>query len=400
MIARDFAFLFLTRSLRMLAYGMLSVVLVLHLSAIGIDQRHVGLLLTLTLIGDTAVSLYLTTLADRFGRRRTLLAGAVLMLAAGVVFAFTGNFWALLIAATIGVISPSGNEVGPFLAVEQAALSQILTPQRRTHVFAWYNLCGSLATASGALLGGLICRQALKLRDAPADGYRAVILTYAAVGALLALLFPLLSRRIELDTPGAAKTAGLGPSRNRVLGLAALFSLDAFGGGFIVQSFMAWYFHARFGLSPVQLGTLFFIANTFSGLSGLVAARVAQSIGLINTMVFTHLPSNILLILVPLMPNAPLALTMLVLRFCISQMDVPTRQSFTMAVVRPEERSAAAGLTGVARTLGSAIAPGLAGLLYARPSLMGIPFIIAGGLKIIYDLALWVAFKRVGVDEK
>jgi MFS family permease len=354
------------------------------------------LLLTLTLAGDTVVSLFLTTRADRIGRRLMLIVGAVLMAAAGLTFAFTSKFLFLLIAGTIGVISPSGNEVGPFLPIEQAALSHVVPSQTRTAVFAWYTLAGSLATAAGSLGGGILSDLLQKSTTTPLGSYRAIVLLYAALGVLLALLFARLSPAAEVSVSGERSAfLGLGRSRNVVLRLSGLFALDSFAGGFVVQSFAAYWFYLRFGVNPATLGAIFFGANVLAGCSALLASRLASRFGLIRTMVFTHLPSNILLILVPLMPTLPLAILVLLVRFSISQMDVPTRQSYTMAVVRPEERSAAAGVTGVARTIGAAIAPIFAGLLFARPALISVPFFIAGTLKIAYDLLLYRGFAAV-----
>jgi predicted MFS family arabinose efflux permease len=219
-----------------------------------------------------------------------------------------------------------------------------------------------------------------------------IIVAYAAFGLLLALLFLQLSPAAEAERTGDRPRFGVGASRGVVIRLAGLFALDAFGGGFVVQSFAAYWFYLRFGVSPAALGGIFFGANVFAGLSALAASRLAARFGLVKTMVYTHLPSNILLILVPLMPNLGLAITMLLLRFSISQMDVPTRQSYTMSVVRPEERSAAAGVLGVARTTGASIAPVFAGLLFANPRLINLPFYIAGVLKIVYDVMLYRAF--------
>ncbi len=415
-LGRDGAILFVTRALRMFSYGFLSVVLVLYLSALGFGEGRIGLLLTLTLVGDTLVSLMITTNADRLGRRTMLIIGAALMTAAGVPFALSGDFTILVIAATLGVISPSGNEVGPFLAIEQASLSQILPDDRRTSIFAWYNLVGSLATALGALAGGWAAQGMQGAGIPPVASYRALVLAYAAFGILLAAVFFFLSRSVEApdrtqdgaqdgakvgtqdgaaDSTAAAGRFGLGKeSRPVVARLAALFSLDAFAGGFVIQSMVAYWFHLRYGVSPGLLGSIFFFANILAAVSALLAARIAKRIGLINTMVFTHLPSNVLLILVPLMPNLPLAIAVLLLRFSISQMDVPTRQSYTMSSVKPEERSAAAGITGIARTTGASVSPVLTGQLIAIPALAGLPFLIAGGLKIVYDLLLYRSFRK------
>ena len=395
---RDAWLLFLTRFTRLFAYGLISVVLVFYLVGIGLTESQTGLLLTLTLIGDTAISLYLTTRADRVGRRRMLIIGALLMAAAGLVFALTRNFFWLVVAGTIGVISPSGNEVGPFLSIEQAALSHVVSDRARTEVFAWYTLTGSLATAMGALFGGVLSQAVQKSSTMPVAGYRAVVVLYAALGLVLAFLFTCVSRDAEASpseasaSGGPRRWLGIHTSRRVVAKLSGLFTVDAFAGGFVVQSFAAYWFYLRFGVNPATLGAIFFWANVLSGISALLASRLAARFGLIRTMVLTHLPSNILLLLVPLMPNLKLAVLALLLRFSISQMDVPTRQSYTMAVVSPEERSAAAGITGVARTTGAAISPLFVGFLFARPALINVPFFIAGTLKIVYDLLLYKEF--------
>ncbi|HLB82327.1 MAG TPA: MFS transporter [Gemmatimonadales bacterium] len=393
LLQRDGRLLFLTRSVRLFAYGALAVVLVFYLTSLGLSASQTGLLLTLTLIGDTAVSLYLTTRADRLGRRRMLIVGAILMVAAGLTFAWTHSFLLLVVAGTIGVISPSGNEVGPFLPIEQAALSQVVPHDARTRVFAWYTLAGSFATASGSLCGGMLAHVLQRTAWTPLASYRVVVLLYAALGAVLALLFTSLSPAAEVRSPAAAPTRfGIGHARDVVLRLSGLFALDSFAGGFVVQSFAAYWFYLRFGVDPGALGMIFFWANLLAGVSALLASRLAARFGLVKTMVFTHLPSNVLLVLVPLMPTLPLAILVLLARFSISQMDVPTRQSYVMAVVRPEERSAAAGITGVARTTGAAIAPMFAGWMFARPSMISVPFFVAGALKVVYDLLLYRGF--------
>lgn len=400
-LTRDGRVLFGTRILRLFAYGLLSVVLVLYLTKVGLDEKQVGLLLSATLAGDIAVSLAITTRADRIGRRRMLMLGAALMLFAGAVFALTSRLPLLLIAAFAGIISPSGNEIGPFLSIEQASLAQTVPDSRRTGVFAWYHLIGSFATAVGALGGGALAQLMQTSGMEALPSYRVLIWFYAALGLVMGLLFLRISPMVEANSARLAQPRGdtrvgilgLHKSRSVVLRLSALFSLDAFAGGFIVQSIMVYWFYLRFGVSPVVLGGVFFGANVLAGISALAAAKVADRIGLINTMVFTHIPSNVLLILVPLMPNLPLAILVLMLRFSISQMDVPTRQSYTMAVVTPDERSAASGITSVARSVGAAVSPSLAGLLMAVPALLSAPFFLSGGLKIVYDLLLYRSFR-------
>ena len=397
--------LFATRSLRMFGYGFLAVVLVLYLDALGLSGGEIGLLLTLTLLGDAAVSLWLTTHADRIGRRRVLLVGALLMLGAGLLFVATPVYIVLVVAATIGVISPSGNEVGPFLAVEQASLAQLVDPKRRTAVFARYQLAGSLATALGSLVAGAIAATTMAGGPATAGTYRTVIVAYALVGILLAALFTRVSPAVEVPAsqqtdPTIRSRLGLHRSQGVVLRLSALFALDAFAGGFVMQSFIAFWFSARFGVDPAVLGAILFGANIAAAASALAAGPLAARFGLVRTMVFTHLPSNVLLALVPLMPSLPLAVLMLLARFSISQMDVPTRQSYTIAIVDPDERSAAAGVTGIARSLGVAASPLLAAPLFLGSAFIGAPFLIGGGLKVVYDLLLYRRFQALRPPEE
>jgi MFS family permease len=394
-VTRDAWLLFLARAVRMSGYGALGLVLVLYLTSAGLDAGQIGVLLALTLAGDTVISLFLTTHADRIGRRRTLVIGAVLMAAAGFVFAGSTGFLVLLVTATLGVLSPSGAEVGPFLPIEQASLTEVTPPERRTSIYAWYNLTGSVATALGALIAGLVVGA---LRDAgwtEIDAYRVILVSYALRGLILIPIVRAVSPAVEVppvDT-SIARTLGLHRSRGVVARLASLFALDAFGGGLIVQSLLAYWFHTRFGLPEPVLGAIFFGANILAAVSSLAAARIAARIGLINTMVFTHLPSNVLLMLVPLMPTVELAVLVLLLRFSISQMDVPARQSYTVSNVDPDERSAAAGITGVARTTGAALSPLIAAPLFASAAFAAVPFFLAGGLKIVYDLTLWRLFR-------
>jgi MFS family permease len=402
------ALLFVTRALRLFAFGFVSVHLAVYLTAVKLSGTEVGLLLAMTLLGDTAISLAITTRADRVGRKRMLIAGSALMLLGGLVFALTGNFLLLLLGATIGVISPSGNEVGPFLAIEQAALADVVPAEERTRYLAWYNLAGSFATAVGSLASGQLVDW-LQLRGtSPLDSYRVVLFGYAAAGVVLAVLFLRLSPAAEVRGPGPAPAAALLPrrllglhrSRGVVLKLSSLFTLDAFAGGFVVQALVALWFKLRFNADPQTLGAIFFGANLLAGVSALAAARLARRVGLLRTMVFTHVPSNLLLMLVPLMPTLPLAVGVLLLRFAISQMDVPARQSYTAAVVDPDERSAAAGVTGVARTTGAALSPLLAAPLFDNPLLASVPFFVAGTLKLVYDGLLYRMFRHVTPPEE
>ena len=401
-ISRDIVLLFSTRIIRLFCYGFLSVILALYLSEAGLAESQIGLLFTFTLLGDAVISLMLTTSADRAGRKRILLLGAILMMAAGIVFILTRNVVLLVAAAIVGVISPSGNEIGPFLSVEQASLTQLVPDRERTRIFAWYNLAGSFATATGALAGGWLAQLLQNNGWTALESYRVVLIGYAAGGFLLVLLFLNLSNAIEvkMEPDATRRILGLHRSRNVVFKLSSLFALDAFAGGLLVQSLMAFWLHIRFGVEAGILGSIFFGANILAGFSALLAVRIAKRFGLINTMVFTHIPSNILLMLVPLMPTLPLAIANLLLRFSISQMDVPTRQSYTMAVVAPDERSAASGVTAIARSLGASVSPALTGWLISIPVLFSAPFFLSGGLKIIYDLLLYREFRSVKPPEE
>ena len=397
---KDIVLLFSARIVRMFAYGFISVILALYLSATGLRPAEVGAILSATLIGDIFVSLWVTMIADHMGRKRMLLLGSLLMMLAGLVFLLTTNSLLITLAAIIGIVSPSGGEIGPFISIEQAALSQLIPDNKRTRLFGWYNLTGSFATAVGALTGGWLASLLQEAGLGKLESYQWIMAGYAICGFFLLLLFFYLSREVEVPisaaiTPGSTKTViGLHGSKGIVFKLSGLFALDAFGGGFVVQSMIAWWLHLRFGINEGGLGALFFGANLLAGISALLATRLADRIGLVATMVYTHIPSNIMLCLVPLMPNLWAAVGMLLLRASISQMDVPVRQSYTMAVVAPDERSAASGITTVARSVGAAASPLLAGMLMVNPLLFSAPFFVAGGLKITYDLLLYYMFEN------
>ncbi len=397
-LSSDGRLLFAAYAVRMFAYGFLSVILGPYLASLGLSPTTIGWIFTASLAGGALMTVALAGVADRVGRRRVQLAGAVLMLLGGVLFVLTDRLVLLVIAATVGAISPSGKDVGPFLAVEQAMLPATTAAAQRTRVFATYNLVGALAGALGALAAGLPALIGL----APLAGYRALVWGYAVAALLLIVLYGRLSPRVEAaPDPGAGRRRWLGASRSRglVLRLAALFALDSFAGGFVVQGLVAYWFYLRWSLDTTALAGIFFGTNVLAALSFLLAAPIARRIGLLNTMVFTHLPSNVLLLLVPLMPSAALAVAVLLARHLLSQLDVPTRQSYTMAVVDPAERAAAAGLLAVARNGAAAVAPAFAGAALAVPAL-GLPFLVAGGLKITYDLALWALFRAVRPPEE
>jgi MFS family permease len=389
--------LFATCGVRSFAYGFLSVILGLYLDALGLSPAAIGWIFTAALAGGAMMTIIITAVADRLGRKALLIVGAVLMALAGWVFAVSDNPMLLMVAAIFGTISPSGKEVGPFLSIEQAILPQSTSDQHRTAVFSAYNLIGSFAGAIGAHAVGLPALFSLTT----SSGYRFLIWSYVGSATLLAILFALLSPRVEAEAKVVSSTrnVGLQKSRGIVGKLAGLFALDAFAGGFIVQSIVAYWFHLRFKTDLTALGGIFFGTNLLAGVSFLAAPAIARRFGLLNTMVFTHLPSNFLILLVPLMPDAELAVAVLLIRHLLSQMDVPTRQSYTMAVVEPEERAASAGILSVARNTGAAIAPLFTGAILTSPSL-GLPFLLAGGLKIVYDLWIFAVFRHVKPPEE
>jgi len=394
------------RGLRSFAYGLLAVVLGVALSQRGLPPAAIGVLITLSLVGDFWGTYLVALIADRWGRRRTLVALALVMAATGTIFGLVTVYPVLLVAAFVGTLGTSASETAPFLPIEQAMLPQVSAPERHTALFARYNLVASFAGAGGALAAGLpdlLTHAGLPL----ATGLRLMFGVYTVAALLAALLALRLSPRVEVASTGAATAVAtrrgwhrlvppLGRSRRIVLRLSALFSVDAFAGGLTVQSLIALFFHLRFGVPLAGLAALFFGANTLSALSFLAAPPLARRFGLLNTMVFTHLPSNVLLALVAVMPTLPLAAAMLLARQMLSQMDIPTRQAYTMALVLPEERTAAASVTSLARSAGSATSPVVSGLLLQGPLLvLGLPFLLSGTLKVAYDLALWRLFRRV-----
>jgi predicted MFS family arabinose efflux permease len=387
---------------RLFAYGFLSVVLGLYLEALGLEAAGIGAVFTAALAGGAMMTVLLAGVADRLGRRRVLLLGSALMGLSGAAFALSDQVLLLVAAAMVGTISPSGREVGPFLAVEAAILPQTTTDDRRTSVFVAYNVAGFLAGALGALAAGLPELLGMPLLD----GYRALCWGYALVGLLLVGLFARLSPRVEAprqqpDRPGRSLRPRFGSARSRSIAvkLAALFALDSFAGGFVVQGLVAYWLSLRFGADAATLGLVFFVANLVSAIGILVAAPLARRIGLLNTMVFAHLPANVLLMLVPFMPSFSWAVALLVVRQIMGQLDVPAGQSFAMGIVAPGDRAAVAGLTSVARNCAMALSPVFAGAALATPTL-GLPFLIAGGLKIIYDLAILATFRGVRPPEE
>ena len=385
------------RGLRAFGDGYVSLVLPVYLLTLGLSPLDVGVIATATLLGSAALSLAVGLHAQRIGYRTLLLGAAALMAATGFSFAVLTDFWPLLIVAVVGTLNPSSGDVSVFLPLEQALLAQAAADKERTALFARYSVVGALVGAVGALFAGApdLLAQTMAIGVKPA--LQAMFVLYGVLGIAAGLVYWRLPH--DRGPQGRAPAAPLGKSRRIVFTLAGLFSLDAFGGGFIVQSMLALWLFERFQLSTVIAGTIFFWSGVFSAISYLVAVRIAKRIGLVNTMVFTHLPANVLLLLIPFVPQLAWVIALLLVRSALSQMDVPTRGSYVMAVVTPAERPAAASVTSVPRSLASAVSPLLAGFLLGV-STFGWPLFIAGAVKIAYDLSLLATFRAVRPPEE
>lgn len=422
---------FVTRALRMFNYGAIAPVFFLYLLELGYSEVSIGALLSAILVGDLVITLYLSTRADAFGRKRTLIIASALKVLAGAAFASTSSFPALAAAGVVGVISTSGGEIGPFMAVEQAALTDSVLAAREAAgagapggstgagdvavLYGWYNTVGYLAQAAGAVTSGVVVHYLQSAAGWSAlASYRVVFVAYGAVGAAMALLYATLTPAAEArkrpppppaDAPAGCCPPALAPyapavsvglrrpeSRHIVARLAVMFAMDAFAGAFVMQTWIAFWFNQRWGFSSDLVGYLLMGANVVAGLSGVAAAYFVKAYGAMLTMIASHLPSNVLLLAVPFMPTGPAAAAMLVARFSISQMDVPARQAYVVMVVASDERSAAGGITNIVRSLGMSAAPSVLGYLSAAPRgsfLFASPWVIAGVIKIVYDLVLY-----------
>ncbi len=367
------------RVTRAFGFGVMSVALALYLSERGLSPFAVGAMLTLALLAGAAFLSMAAPLSGKLGRRDALLIAAGAMCAAGLALGIPGGWLTLVLACLLGTLSAGGQEVGPFAAIEQHAVAESVPASASAHAFAIYNLGGAFALALGALAAAAIPTASIPW-------------AYAGCGLLLFAVYATLPKEsaAPLSRPAAANRKPFGPAER----LAVLFGVDALAGGFVVQSFLAYWLHVRFGADQQQLGLVLFGANTLAALSYPLAAWLSLRIGLLRTMVFTHLPSNVLLCIVPLMPTFHGAVAVLLARFALSQMDVPTRQAFTLASVEPENRAHAAALTNAVRPAAAAIAPIFAGIAM-QTAAVGLPFFLAGGLKIVYDLAIFASFRRV-----
>ncbi len=389
--------LLIAKGLRAFGDGFVSLLLPLYLLELGLSPLHVGVIATATLLGSGIMTLLVGLHAYRYHYRTLLLAATLLMAGTGAGFALVTEFWPLVIIAIVGTLNPSSGDVSVFLPLEHAVLSSVVTAKERTAVFARYSLVGTLLAAGGSLAvaipGELVATTGISARSA----MQAMFGLYAMLGLLSAMAYRGLPQSLESTTKTPA--APLGKSKKHVYLLAALFSLDAFGGGFVVQSMVALWLFQKFELSIAMAGTIFFWTGILTAFSFLAAVRIANRFGLINTMVFTHLPANLCLVAIPFVPDLTWVIVLLFIRSALSQMDVPTRSSYVMAIVTPDERAAAASITSVPRSLASAIGPVLSGYLLGI-SAFGWPLFAAGALKIVYDLLLLATFRKVKPPEE
>jgi len=383
------------RALRALGDGYMAVLLPAYLLAIGLGTLQVGIVSTATMLGSALATLAIGAWGHRFASHRLLRGAALLMAATGLGFAGLSSFWPLLVVAFVGTLNPSSGDVSVFLPLEHARLAGAAQGSARTALFARYSVTGAFCAALGALAAGLPDWLARDGGISRLAALRGMFVVYALLGGIVFWLY----RRMPSpdEAQGRHEVTPLGPSRGVVVRLAALFSVDAFAGGLVVNSLLSLWLFERFGLSLAQAGAYFFWAGLLSAASQLAAPKVAERIGLLNTMVFTHLPANVCLVLAAWAPSLPVALALLFVRSALSQMDVPTRTAFVMAVVTPAERSAAASFTAVPRSLAAALSPTLSGALFAA-GWISLPLVACGALKIAYDLALWRAMRRHRVD--
>lgn len=394
----DGKLLLYARIIRAFSYGFLSIVLAIYLKSIGLSDLLIGVIISLTLVNSVVFTIFASIYADRIGRKKILVMYAAMMAVSGAVFLATDNYVALIIAALIGTINVTGAETSAFLSLEQGILPKtIKNIRKRNTAFGFYNMVGTLSMSGGALLAGLpsFLQSYAVSTD---DSFRMLFLLYLLAGVSTSIIYCFLSREIEIKKPkldAPPVQTKLSPqSKKIVTKLAGLFSLDSFAGGFVIQSIVAFWFFTRFDVTLADLSIVFSIAGVFTAFSYVVATRLADRIGLINTMVFTHIPSNILIMLVAVAPSFEIAFLLYIARMGLSQMDVPTRQSYLASVVSEHERIAAAGITNTSRNITQAVSPSIAGALI-QSLVLSAPFVIGGALKVVYDVLLYINFKKI-----
>lgn len=397
-LSLDGKLIFLAKTARTFGYGFIAIIFPVYLSDLGLAASLIGVAVTATLIFTAILTVTVSLFADATGRKKTLLLLTGMHVTSAAIFLFFPHPIVAVLAAIIGNISVTAGETGSFLSIEQAILPDCCENRKRNYTFSLYNIAGYGAFSLGSLLAGLPAL--LQSYLGRIDAYKPLFGIYLATGAISALCYGSLSRRSEVKEKGPSVKFKISePSRPLVTKLSLLFAMDALGGGFIVQSILAYWFYAKFQANLSELGIIFFLTQITTAISFLMAAKIASRIGLLNTMVFTHLPSNILLIAVAFAPTLYSAVTLLLARHSLSQMDVPTRQSYIVAVIDPGDRTAAAGITNVSRTIAQSISPSLSGH-FIQYAAFGLPFVMGGGLKIVYDILLYLNFRRLRPPEE
>jgi MFS family permease len=398
-LSRDGKLLLSARILRTFGYGFLSVVIAIYLRFLGFDDVQIGLLLGSTLVNSVIFTIFASFYADRIGRRNVLVIYASLMCISGLIFTFTDNYFLLVLAAFIGTINVTGSETGAFLTIEQAILPQTIRDKKKMNtIFALYNMVGTFAMSAGIILSGLpslLQEQYFAMNHV--DSFKILFMMYSILGLVVMIIYLMISKDIEIK-PNLNKSVRqtLSPRSKKIVGkLSALFAVDSFAGGFVIQSVVSLWFFTRFGADLIILSYVFSAAGILTAFSYIVAAKIADRIGLVNTMVFTHIPSNILLILVAFAPTLQFAIILYLIRMGLSQMDVPTRQSYIVSIVNEDERIAASGLTNVSRNIAQTVSPSIIGYIFQSFLALSGPFVLGGLIKIVYDLALYLNFRNI-----
>jgi len=396
-LTKDGKLLITVRTVRTFSYGFLSVILAIYLNLVGFDEILIGLVLSATLANSVIFNLFSSFFADRIGRKKVLIVYALLMATSGAIFLFTENYLALIAAAFIGTINVTGAETGAFLSLEQAMLPQtVKNIKKRNSIFALYNMAGTFAMSAGILLAGL--PQILQgYGFTEIESFKPLFALYVIFGIAVAALYFFLTPKIEVtkDERVQAVSSSLSPrSKKIVFKLSSLFALDSFAGGFVIQSIVSFWFFTKFGVDLTTISLILSVAGVLTAISYFFAAKLADRIGLINTMVFTHIPSNVLLVLVAIAPTFPMAIGLYLARMSLAQMDVPTRQAYIVGVVQENERTATAGITNTSRNIAQAISPSITGIIISSLWLSA-PFVIGGLLKIAYDLGIFVNFRKI-----
>lgn len=398
-LSRDGKLLLMARILRTFGYGFLSVVIAIYLRFLGFNDIQIGLLLGSTLVNSVIFTVFASFYADRIGRRRFLVIYASLMSISGLIFTFSDNYFLLILAALIGTINVTGSETGTFLTIEQAILPQTIRDKKKMNtIFALYNMVGTFAMSAGIILSGLpSLLQEQYFGTSHVEAFKILFILYSLLGLVVMIVYLMISKNIEIK-PGIKKsvTETLSPRSKKIVGkLSALFAVDSFAGGFVIQSVVSLWFFTKFGADLTTLSYIFSAAGIMTALSYIAAAKIADKIGLVNTMVFTHIPSNVLLIIVAFAPTLQLAIILYLIRMGLSQMDVPTRQSYIVAIVDEDERTAASGLTNVSRNIAQTVSPSVIGYIFQSFLALSGPFVLGGAIKIIYDLALYFNFRNI-----